>query len=218
MPESALSLSGIVKSWGPTAVLRGADLELEAGQRAFLGGKNGAGKTTLLRVAAGVLEPTAGSARLYDLDPVRDRREYQSILGYLPAGNGGLYARLTTEQNLDFWAGLGLLPTRERAAAVAGALERFELGDLAGRRVDRMSMGQRQRVRLATTFLHSPRVVLLDEPATSLDDDALALLGDALADHHARGGASVWCAPTAPPDASGVDVAWRIADGVVVPA
>ena len=217
MPASAISLSGIVKSWGATPVLRGADLELEPGERALLGGKNGAGKTTLLRVAAGLLEPNAGSVSIYGNDPIRDRREYQSLLGYLPAGNGGLYARLTTEQNLEFWAGLGLLGGKERVAAVQGALERFDLRELADSRVDRISMGQRQRVRLATTFLHSPRIVLLDEPDSSLDDDAIALLRETLETHHKSGGSSVWCTPTAPPAAADIDVSLQIVDGRVVP-
>ena len=215
---SALTLAGVVKRWGPREVLRGVDLTLEPGTRAFLGGRNGAGKTTLLRIAAGLLEPEDGHCRLLGKDPLADRCEYQSKLGYLPAGNGGLYARLTVRQNLGFWGSMGLLGRRECAAAIDRLVGRFELDELTDNRVDRISMGQRQRVRLAATFIHSPEVILLDEPHTSLDEDAIALLQEALDDHHENGGASLWCAPASTQAAIESDVSWRVEDGIVVPA
>ena len=214
----ALSLEGISRRWGPKQVLIGAGLELAPGVRAFLGGRNGAGKTTLLRIAAGLLEPDEGTVRLEGLDPRRDRRDYQRRLGYLPAGNGGLYARLTVRQNLEFWGSLALLPRGRRRAAIDEALARFDLEELEHNRVDRLSMGQRQRVRIATTFLHTPTVVLLDEPHTSLDDPAIALLRDALADHHGRGGTALWCAPSAAQAELDIDVSFAVEDGRVVRA
>ena len=135
----------------------------------------------------------------------------------MPAGSVGLYARLTPRMHLEYQAGLSLLSRRARGAAVERELRRFALGPIARRRTDRLSMGQRQRVRLATTFLHSPRVVLLDEPDSSLDDDAIALLRTALDAHREGGGSSVWCTPTAPPAATTVDVSLQIVDGLVVP-
>jgi ABC-type multidrug transport system ATPase subunit len=74
-------------------------------------------------------------------------------------------------------------------------LEQFELEELTRQRVDRLSMGQRQRVRIAMTFLHEPDVVLLDEPHTSLDDDAIHLLDAALARLVERSGCALWCSP-----------------------
>ena len=212
---AALAATGIDKRWGPQQVLKGAELVLEPGARVFLGGRNGAGKTTLIRIAAGLISPDAGQVFLHGLHPERDRRAFQSRLGYLPAGNGGLYARLTTRQNLEFWAALTLLPRRERGAAVARAIERFDLQPLEHARVDRISMGQRQRVRLAATFLHDPDVVMLDEPHTSLDDEALALLKETLARHHDAGGTSLWCAPSRTLADIDVDAAYVVADGTV---
>jgi heme ABC exporter ATP-binding subunit CcmA len=199
-------------------VLRGADLALEAGTRVFLGGRNGAGKTTLLRICAGLVEAHAGDVSLNGLHPIRDRRAYQRRLGYLPAGNGGLYARLTARQNLEFWASLAFLRGRARNDAVDRAISEFELEDLESNRVDRISMGQRQRVRIAMTFLHDPGVVLLDEPHTSLDDEALALLRVALDRHREKGGAALWCAPASSQADLAADVALLVEDGRVVPA
>jgi ABC-type multidrug transport system ATPase subunit len=216
--EPALALTGIDKRWGPKQVLAGAELTLPRGGRVFLGGRNGAGKTTLIRIAAGLIAADSGQVSLAGLDPHDDRRAFQSRLGYLPAGNGGLYARLTTLQNLEFWASAALLGRAGRRAAVDRALDRFDLRPLERERVDRISMGQRQRVRLATTFLHDPEVVLLDEPHTSLDDEALELLRAHLAEHHDGGGSSLWCAPSRTLAALDADLAFVVADGLVRPA
>jgi len=118
----------------------------------------------------------------------RARRAYQRQIGLLTPGDRGLYARLTVNRHLDLWARLALLDAGSRAAAVTAAGERFDLAEIAEMRVDRLSQGQRQRVRLALAFLHAPRLVLLDEPATSLDSVALELLRRAVADAAARGG------------------------------
>jgi ABC-2 type transport system ATP-binding protein len=159
-------------------------------------GANGAGKTTMLRVAAGLIVPDAGTVRICGLDPERERAEFQRRVGFLSAGNSGLYARLKAEDHLELWSRLALMPRRERAAAVARALDTFDLRAICGRRVDRLSMGQRQRLRMALAFLHAPSVVLLDEPATSLDEAGIALLERALDELRGRGGAAVVCVPT----------------------
>ena len=191
-----LELRGIVKYWKDLLVLDEVDLTLEAGQMVWLGGRNGVGKTTLLRIAASLLLPGSGTVRLDGFDPARQRREFQSRLGYLPAGSASLFARLSVTRNLDFWGGMALLPKAARRARIAAAVQRFELSELQDRRVDRLSMGQRQRVRLASTFLHEPRVVLLDEPYNSLDDEGIELLTQNLRDVVARGGAVLWCSPS----------------------
>src|SRR5207245_1771342 len=127
----------------------------------------------LLRILAGLFLPDAGTVSLDGLDPVRQRRAYQRRLGFLAAGQGALYARLTVKGHLAYWARLALLPARDRRLAVILALGQFDLLALAANRVDRLSTGQRQRVRLAMAFLHDPDVVLLDEPSNSLDEVGL---------------------------------------------
>jgi ABC-2 type transport system ATP-binding protein len=185
-------------------VLRGASLTLERATVTWLGGANGAGKTTLLRIAAALIMPHAGTVELCGLDPERDRRDYQRRLGYLSAGDRGLYARLTATQNLELWSGLSLVPRRRRAEVVRRAIERFGLESLAAQRVDRMSMGQRQRVRLAMTFLHDPVVVLLE------------LLENALAEIAARDGAVLWCSPAAEHLPLHADVRYLLDAGQVI--
>jgi ABC-2 type transport system ATP-binding protein len=189
--------SGIEKRWTRDAppVLDGAALTIRAGEVVAIVGRNGAGKTTLLRILSGLIEPDAGTVTVAGLRPRADRRAFHRLVAFLPAANTGLYARLTVRQNLELWSDLALVPRSRRRTAVEASLERFDLGGLAGRRADRLSMGQRQRVRLALTTLHEPRVLLLDEPANSLDDEGVALLRGAVDATRRDGGCVVWCAP-----------------------
>jgi ABC-2 type transport system ATP-binding protein len=194
----ALLLDGIVKSWDPGGrpVLDGVGLTVGKGTTHLITGRNGAGKTTLLRIAAGLLTSEQGTVRLNGLDSERNRREFQQRLGFLSAGNTGLYARLKVHHHMEFWSRLALVPRERRRRAIDRALNVFELRPLVGRRVDRLSMGQRQRLRIALAFLHDPELVLLDEPTTSLDADGVDLLERGLAELKAQGGAAVMCAPS----------------------
>jgi ABC-2 type transport system ATP-binding protein len=212
-----LVLDGVSKRWGNLTVLDQVDLVLEPGQLAWVGGDNGAGKTTLLRIASGLILPDGGSVDLCGLSPDHDRRLFYRQLGVLAAGDRGLYARLTVRQNLEFAAGLALMSGTRKRQAIATAVERFDLGALADRRVDRMSMGQRQRARLALTFLHEPTVVLLDEPRTSLDESGLGLLAAALEALTARHGAAVWCSPVGDEPSVKIDSSFVLRDGKLKP-
>ena len=122
-------------------------------------------------------------------------RAYQRRLGYLSAGDRGLYARMSVTQQLDYWARLAYVPRRERPRRVAAAIADFGLEVYAQNRVDRLSQGWRQRVRLAMAFLHQPDVVLLDEPRNSLDDEGYAVLNAQVRAAAARGAAVLWCSP-----------------------
>jgi ABC-2 type transport system ATP-binding protein len=191
-----LELTGIRKSWGGTLVLDGLDLSLDPGTVTWVGGRNGAGKTTMLRLAAGMIDPERGSVSALGLHPRRHRAAYQRHVCFLPAGDRGLYARLSVRQHLEFCARIALIGRATAPAAVEDALRTFDLSELAERRVDRMSMGQRQRLRLAITLLPKPLLLLLDEPLTSLDADGAGLLLAAVSRLREAGGAVLWCSPT----------------------
>jgi ABC-type multidrug transport system ATPase subunit len=190
-----LSVRGLSKAWGAHKVLDGVDLELPPGSLTWLGGHNGAGKTTLLRIACGLLAPDDGSVALDGLHPRRERRAFQKQLGFLSAGDRGIYARVTTRDHLRFWARLALIPGPEIDAALDRITEQLGLEQLLPMRADRMSMGQRQRLRLAMAFLHHPRVVLLDEPLNSLDETGAQALRNCAAYVTSRGGCVLWCSP-----------------------
>jgi len=192
-----LIVDRLCKSWpgrgAPT--LDDLELELGAGDAMSITGPNGAGKTTLLRIIGGLVAPDRGYVELNGIRLGDQRGAYQRQIGLLTPGDRGLYARMTVERNLDLWARLALLTAEERSVAMTYCYDRFDLADIAEFRVDRISMGQRQRVRLALAFLHSPLLLLLDEPATSLDTTALALLRRAIDDAVARGGMCLAVAP-----------------------
>jgi ABC-2 type transport system ATP-binding protein len=193
--DELLVLHGIQKRWGDRLILAGLDLRVSRGALVSISGATGTGKTTLLRIAAGLIHPDSGTVAIQDLHPERDRTAFLRQLGFLSAGDRGLYARVTARRHLDLGARLALIPSQLRAEAVERALGVFALEEFADRRADRLSMGQRQRVRLAMTFVHDPAVVLLDEPGNSLDREGLEVLRDYLDELRSRGGAAVWCAP-----------------------
>jgi ABC-2 type transport system ATP-binding protein len=195
---SALLAVRALRKWWPgrdAPTLDALDLEMCAGDVLSITGRNGAGKTTLLRILGGLVAPDSGSVLLDEIPLGRRRTAYQRQIGLLTPGDRGLYARVTVRGNLDLWARMALLGATERAEAIAYCSDRFALTELDDIRVDRLSMGQRQRLRLALAFLHRPRLMLLDEPATSLDSDALALLQTAVDDVAARGGLCIAVAP-----------------------
>jgi ABC-type multidrug transport system ATPase subunit len=193
---AAVECYGVVKRWrGRGLVLDGVDLVVGRGESVHICGRNGCGKTTLLRIAVGLIKPDAGVVSAGGLHPDLDRREYHHRVGYLAAGDRALYARLTVRGHLRFWARLSCVPRALEGQAIEAALERFDLHELANSRADRLSMGQRQRVRVAGAFLHNPEIMLLDEPRNSLDDEGIALLVAWLGELIARGGSVIWCSP-----------------------
>jgi ABC-type multidrug transport system ATPase subunit len=210
-----LSVRGVTKRWPrlPRPVLDDVDLELPRGSLTWIGGANGAGKTTLLRIVAGLVDAESGSVRVDGLDLDSDRRRYHAKIGLLPAASVGLYARLTVIQHLSYWAKVAFVPFEQRADAIADVMEAFGLTDLAKARVDRMSMGQRQRIRLALVFLPRPPLVLLDEPRNSLDSEGMEMLVDAVTRTTATGGSVVWCSPSGEEPGIDFDRHYVIADG-----
>lgn len=165
------------KWYGPLPAVRRVDFTLEAGEFLALFGPNGAGKTTLLRILAGLARPTRGEVRMGGEAVTGGDGAWRRGIGVL-SHQTYLYAGLTAAENLEFYGRLyGLDRLRAR---VGEALEGVGLWERRGDRVRGFSRGMQQRLALARTLLHDPRVVLLDEPYTGLDPHAAALLNGVL--------------------------------------
>jgi ABC-type multidrug transport system ATPase subunit len=215
-----MAIKGVTKRWrkDQPAVLDALDLSLAPGTLTWVGGRNGSGKTTMLRIAAGLIEPEEGSAEVWGVSARENRGRYQRLVSFLPAGDRGLYARLTVRRQLDFWARISMLPRARVRATVEEVIDAFDLRELAERRVDRMSMGQRQRLRIAMTFMPEPETVLLDEPLTSLDTEGTALLLHAIETVQERDGVVLWCSPSGEDEDMPFDARWVIDRGRLSPA
>jgi ABC-2 type transport system ATP-binding protein len=213
------SLSGIWRYWGRGkkrwAVLRDVNLELTPGSATYISGRNGAGKTTLLRVATGILAPNHGIVKVDGITVADSWREYHRRIGFVSAGDRGLYARVTVEGHLEYWAALALTPRRQRKQMVEEALMRFDLADLRKRRADRLSQGQRQRLRLALALVHRPKLLLLDEPRNSLDAEGQEILARSIADVLEAGGAVLCCGPAGEDHFAGFSREGQLHDGTL---
>jgi heme ABC exporter ATP-binding subunit CcmA len=179
-----LEARGLQRSFGRVRILRGLDLLLRRGEALAVIGPNGAGKTTLLRLLAGLMRPTAGDIRVLGHRLTRGSDSARSAIGLL-SHQSLLYDDLTLLENLTFAARLyGLDRPRETAR---DALEATGLGDRSGELPRRLSRGLLQRAAIARALLHDPRVLLLDEPFTSLDAEAADRLRSDLRARLARG-------------------------------
>lgn len=186
---SIVSLQGVVALLGRFPALAGADLEVGESEIVLVQGPNGAGKSTLLRVCAGLLRIESGRAEVLGHDLVTDRAAVRRSVGLL-GHDTALYDDLTVEENLRFWA----RASRIEADAVPAALDRLGVADrLRDVAVRNLSAGQRRRTALAAVVVRRPRLWLLDEPHSGLDQGGRDLIDQVILDA-ASAGATVMLA------------------------
>lgn len=173
---------GLVKLFGATRALSGVDLRLEAGKVTVIQGHNGSGKSTLLSILAGLALPDDGEVRYGKINARRRAEALRGKIGVL-AHSPMVYPDLSGRENLRFFAGLYGAPLER----VESLCERFEIGRFADRPVRTYSRGQLQRIALARAVLHSPRLLLLDEPSTGLDIRGVERLEQAIGEERERG-------------------------------
>ena len=186
---SIVSLQGVVALLGRFPALAGADLEVGESEIVLVQGPNGAGKSTLLRVCAGLLRIESGRAEVLGHDLVADRAAVRRSVGLL-GHDTALYDDLTVEENLRFWA----RASRIDDEAVPAALDRLGVAErLRDVAVRNLSAGQRRRTALAAVVVRRPRLWLLDEPHSGLDQGGRDLIDQVILDA-ASAGATVMLA------------------------
>ncbi len=203
-----IELRGLTKRYGDLAAVNGIDLSVPTGALFGFLGPNGAGKTTTLRMIAGILRPTAGSVRIGGIDLAADPIAAKRKLGYIP-DRPFIYEKLTGMEFLRFVAGLFEQsgdPVERRGREL---LALFDLEEWRDELVESYSHGMRQKLIIASAFIHRPEVIVVDEPMVGLDPKAARTLKDLFREYVRRGHTIMMSTHT-------LEVAQRLCDRVAI--
>jgi len=186
---SAISINfdHVSKSYNGLTAVADLVLEIQPGELFGCLGPNGAGKTTAMKLAAGLVKPTSGRVVIAGKDVQLEPLAAKQRIGFIP-DNPYIYEALTGREFLHFCAGLFRMEGPATEAKVAELLETFNIGSWADRRAGEYSHGMKQRVVMASAFLHDPKVILIDEPMVGLDPAAMRLVKRVLLEFCEAGG------------------------------
>ena len=168
-PEFAIDVAGVTKKFGSKTVVNAIDLQVRRGEIYGFLGPNGSGKTTFIRMLCGLLTPDAGRGTCLGYDLLREQALIKRHVGYMTQ-KFSYYEDLSIRENLDFIARLYAVP--DRAAAVQHSIERLGLANRSAQLAGQLSGGWKQRLALAACLIHSPQLLLLDEPTAGVDPKA----------------------------------------------
>jgi ABC-2 type transport system ATP-binding protein len=163
-----IEATGLRKSFGELLAVEDLNLAVPAGQIFGLVGPDGAGKSTTIRMLAGILPPDAGEIRVAGCDVVATPETVKSVISYMPQ-RFGLYEDLTVDENMRFYADLFAVVRRKREQRSEELLRACAMSEFRGRLAGRLSGGMKQKLALMCALIHTPRVLLLDEPTTGVD-------------------------------------------------
>ncbi len=164
MTDCIVNISNLIKKFDNLVAVNDVALSINRGEIFGLLGPDGAGKTTMMRMLAGIMPPTSGDIQITG----KTVDEVKNTLGYMPQ-RFSLYGDLTIEENLLFTANLYGIPTKERIIAESELLEFSRLEPFRKRLARNLSGGMKQKLALSCTLIHSPQLLLLDEPTTGVD-------------------------------------------------
>ncbi len=167
--ELAIDVQGMTKRFGSRTVVNNVDLKVRAGEICGFLGPNGSGKTTFIRMLCGLLRPDGGSGACLNFDVIAQSEEIRLQVGYMTQ-RFSFYEDLSIYENLDFVA--RMYSMKNRTQAVGEAIERLGLGKRRNQLAGELSGGWKQRMALAACMIHSPKLLLLDEPTAGVDPQA----------------------------------------------
>ena len=177
--EAVIDIRDLSKRYGTFTALNNLTLRVGAGQILGLIGPNGAGKTTAIKILVGLIRPTTGSAKIAGVDCVAEARKIKQLVGYMP-DKFGSYDNMRVREYLDFFGAAFGIPRRQRIPRIDEVLDITGTAYMRDKFVESLSHGMQQRVGIARTLLHNPRVLILDEPANGLDPQARVEMRDLL--------------------------------------
>jgi len=169
--KNMIEIRNLVKEFDHKKALNSISLEVKEGDAFGFIGPNGAGKTTTIKILSTILQPTDGEAYLNGLSVVDHPEEVRGLIGYMP-DYFGVYDGLQIWEYLDFFAASYREPPSTRAKIIDDVLELTDLKDMKNTYIESLSRGMKQRLGVAKTLLHDPKILILDEPATGLDPRA----------------------------------------------
>jgi ABC-2 type transport system ATP-binding protein len=176
-----LKTEALTKTYGSHTALDDLNLTVHRGEVFGYIGPNGAGKTTTFRILAGLLDPSSGKAMIAGKDVTGNKDAIKQVVGYLP-DNFGVYPTLRVWEYLDFFAAAYRVPKKERAARIDRCLTIANAMEFRDKLMGALSRGMKQRVGIAKTLLHDPQVIILDEPAATVDPRARVQMRQLLRD------------------------------------
>ena len=166
--STLISVNQLTRRYGDFCAVNNISFELSAGEILGFLGPNGAGKSSTMQMLSGNLAPTLGEIKINNIDLLDDPKAAKTALGYLPE-NPPLYVEMTVTEYLKFCARLHHIEKSQLKKVCDSAIERCGLGDVQHRLIRNLSKGYQQRVGIAQAILHSPPVIILDEPTVGLD-------------------------------------------------
>ncbi len=164
----AIETVGLTKIFGSTKAVDNVNLKVRSGTIFGLLGPNGAGKTTTIRMILGLLKPTKGYVKIFGINVERNRKEVLRIAGYMPQ-RFSLYEDLTVEENIKLYASLYGMSRSEAEKRTKELIEEFILGEYRDRLAGKLSGGTKQRLALAVSLVHRPKLLIVDEPTAGVD-------------------------------------------------
>ena len=164
----AVEVRNLVKRFGGVAAVDGLSIDCAPGEVFGFVGPDGAGKTTIMRLLAAVMRPDEGSILIEGVDAIAEAERVRSHLSYMPQ-RFGLYEDLTVDENIEFFAELFGIPRKDRDERAARLLAASGMTPFRKRRAGQLSGGMKQKLGLTCSLIHTPKVLLLDEPTAGVD-------------------------------------------------
>ncbi|MEG1004619.1 MAG: ATP-binding cassette domain-containing protein [Clostridium sp.] len=177
-----LEIKNLTKKFKKATVVSDVSFKVNPGEIVGLLGENGAGKTTTLRMISTMLNITSGEAIVNGFSASKDSIKVRNEIGILFGGDVGLYDRLTARENIKYFANLYGISDKDADIRINELSKKFDMDDYIDKKVSKFSRGMKQKVSIARSIVHSPSVMLFDEPSTGLDVTAARTIQDFILD------------------------------------